>query len=312
MPTTIGDKVRAVSRTVKGAWNKWYPSEGRDSEALRLAKRYPSNTRMERHEWLAARGGPQDVTDGEPVLKNSTGHHLEIANRTFMDGYSVRREDIEDDKLGLLSDQARAKVIAFRDHKAEKLFEELEGTGDAYDGNPLFFNGRVIGKSGPIDNVIAGTGISFSQFQADLQTCREGMRGFKQDDGKAIGKVGNLIVIPGALEQIAFRALNPNADMDTNRPVPASDGVSMFQALGYTVLINHTATDNTDWYYFRTTDPIVGPLALQMRLEPQAEFIDDPKGVTFIEKGELRYYWRARYQTAPGEPRVSMKVQNAA
>ena len=101
---------------------------------------------------------------GERHIKAVMSARYTLENRKFETTLRVRREDIEDDRLGVYAPQINMMAHAAASHPDELVFEVLKRGFDAecYDGQPFFDADHPImlanGTEGSVSNAQAGTG----------------------------------------------------------------------------------------------------------------------------------------------------------
>ncbi len=101
---------------------------------------------------------------GERHIKGVATARYMLENRKFESTIRVRREDIEDDRLGVYSPQINMMAHAAASHPDELVFEVLKNgfTAECYDGQPFFDADHPVVLSGdaetPVSNFGGGTG----------------------------------------------------------------------------------------------------------------------------------------------------------
>ena len=181
--------------------------------------------------------------------------------------------------------------------------------GLTYDGVAFFANTRALGLSANIDNLAAGAGITIANIQTDLNAIRSTMRLFQDDWGRPTGLVPNVLVVPSALEQVFYQALNRDQGPSQISPV-VPGGETAIDRSGYTVIVNPYLTDVTDWYALHVAGEIK-PFVWQNRTPPSLEGITDPNTESGVIRDKFVYSVRARYNVGYGEPRHAIKVVNS-
>lgn len=115
-----------------------------------VAMRVQSSTREEEYGWVGQTSGIREWI-GDRVINGLAVHDYKIKNRDFEKTVEVDRNDIEDDRVGLLGpifEQMGAETAQFPD----ELVFPLMANGfveEAYDGQPFFDTDHpVIGRAG--------------------------------------------------------------------------------------------------------------------------------------------------------------------
>ena len=137
---------------------------GADTYCKKVAMVVPSSGRDETYGWMNQRSGMREWI-GPRVVKNLSLSSYTIKNRKFEDTISVPREDIEDDKYGVLGPYVAEMGRAAAEHP-DQLLAELLATGFAaacYDGQFFFDTDHPVGDGEQVpvtsvSNVQAGAG----------------------------------------------------------------------------------------------------------------------------------------------------------
>ena len=270
-----------------------------------VALRVPSDTDTESYNWF---GTVPKMAEGQVKLGGLEKYNFSIRNKTYKAGLEVKRETIEDDKIGMLAPRLAQLGPEAARHPGELIFNLFESNPLAYDGKALFANDHVIGASGTIDNLQGGTGITVAQVQADLAANRGIMVKWKDDQGRVAGNRANAIVSPPELMGVFWSALNGNLGGTTPATMPA--GTGKFQAAGYTVIENPFLTDANDWYLLALS-PAGRPFVFQDRLPPALEGITTPNTESGVLLDRFIYTVRARYNVGIGDFMTALKVVNS-
>ena len=164
-----------------------------------------------------------------------------------------------------------------------------------------------------IDNNMAsgGSGTTIAGFQADLASARALLRLFQDDQGRPMNNVGNTIMVPPGLEQLAYQALTitfPAAAPTAAAAVPATAN-GVLEAAGYRIYVNPYLTDANDWYLM-SVSAARKPFIFQSRLKPAFEGITTPTSESGIIRDRYVYTARARYQVGYGDPRLVVRIVN--
>jgi len=270
-----------------------------------VALRVPSDTDTESYNWF---GTVPVMAEGQVKLGGLEKYNFSIRNKTFQAGLEVKRETIEDDKVGMLAPRLAQLGPEAARHPGQLIFNLFEDNPTAYDGKALFANDHVIGNSGTIDNIIAGSGVTAAALQTDLATARAAMLAWKDDQGRIAGSRLNTIVCSPTLFPIWWAALNPGAANGAAPVMPNSNG--KFTAAGYTVIENPFLTDATDWYGLAIS-AAARPFVFQDRLAPKLEGITNPETESGILLNRFIYTVRARYNVGAGDFATAIKVTNS-
>lgn len=113
--------------------------EKTESHLEKIATIAPSMSAEEDYCWLGAFPGMREWV-GDRVIQNPEAFSYSIKNRTFESTFSIPRESIEDDKLGVFKPVTQQLGALARTHPDELLFSLLSAgfTDKCYDGQPFF------------------------------------------------------------------------------------------------------------------------------------------------------------------------------
>jgi phage major head subunit gpT-like protein len=117
----------------------------------------PSTGSSERYGWFGDVPAVQEWI-GDETSGDLQDYEYEIKNRDFYTAIGIDRNEIADDRAGILLPQIQSMVQAIADHKLDLVADLiLNGiTGLAFDGVP-FFSNRAVN-----DNLLAGSGITLA------------------------------------------------------------------------------------------------------------------------------------------------------
>ena len=156
--STLGAMFTGFNTLFNGAFS------GADTYYKKVAMVVPSSGRDETYGWMNQQSGMREWI-GPRVVKNLSLSSYTIKNRKFEDTISVPREDIEDDKYGVLGPYVAEMGRAAAEHP-DQLLAELLATGFAaacYDGQFFFDTDHPVGDGEQVpvtsvSNVQAGAG----------------------------------------------------------------------------------------------------------------------------------------------------------
>ena len=277
----------------------------------RLALRVPSTGELNTYNWFGTVPKMEDVTKGSPSLQGLKPFNFSITNKAYQAVIEVRQEAFERDQLGLIRPRINQLAQESARHPGELIYDSLiRANANAFDGAAFFADNRVIGDSANIDNLLAGSGITAALFQADLASAQAAMRKFQDDKGRPMNLVGNVIMVPAELAQIAWQALNANQGTILNPVIPATaDGI--LSQVGYLVAVNPFLTDPTDWYLFHIGGGEDKPFIWQVEKDPELSGSVNPNDPDFIQFHRVLYSVYARYDVGFTDPRYGVKTVNA-
>lgn len=129
----------------------------------KVAMTVTSGNRQETYGWLGQFPQLREWLDGERVIKDLEAHSFTILNRKFESTVDIRREDFEDDRLGLFKPMFAEMGHLARQHPDELIFGLLKDgfTTPCFDGQNYFDTEHQApdaeGTIGPVSNMADGT-----------------------------------------------------------------------------------------------------------------------------------------------------------
>lgn len=232
---------------------------------LRGAMRVPSTGAYEKLGWVGAMPAVSQWL-GEREAKQFDSYDYTVKNLDWSVAVPINENDINDDQTGALSMIPQMLAQRIMVHP-EKLMIDLLINGDsdtAYDGVEFFSN---VSAPRTIDNLLAGTGTTLAQMEADLNAALVAMAKFTDDQGEVLNIRGDLIVCPVAMENDFRRLVQSTSDPTV------SGGIETFNPYSgrFTVIGDpRLDSDDVDDWYLLATNEIVKPLIYQTRQEAQA------------------------------------------
>lgn len=112
----------------------------------KIATVVPSTSRQNNYAWLGAWPVLREWI-GERVVKALEAHGYEVINKSFEATVGMRRDDIEDDNLGVYTPMIAELGINAKKHPDKLVFDLLKNgtTGICYDGQPFFDTAHPLG-----------------------------------------------------------------------------------------------------------------------------------------------------------------------
>jgi len=276
----------------------------------KLVSRISSKGEQNTYNWFGTVPKVEKVTHGAATIHGLRPFNFTVLNEEWQAIIEVERAAIERDRLDLITPRISQLAQELARHPGELVYDQLvRANATAFDGTAFFADTRTIGDSGNIDNQFAGAGITVANFQADLGTAQATMRKFKDDQGRPMNLVGNVIMVPPEMIQIAWQALNANQGSILNPVVPATaDGI--LSQVGYMIASNPYLTDANDWYLFHVGPGQDRPFVWQVEKEPEITADTNPNSAEAIKTRKFLYSGYARYNVAFTDPRYGTKITN--
>ena len=272
------------------------------------ATEFPSTTESLDLSWIGEVPSMKEWLD-ERVIEGLRRYRYAITNKNWEATIRVDRNAIEDDTLGVYRPRIQGLGQEAKRHP-EEIISDLLINGDdttlglAFDAAAFFANTRSVGDSGNIDNLLAGTGVTQAQFQADYIAAKVALAGYKNDRGKPMNPVLNklLCVVPPALEFVAKQTFNATIISQTQNILVGEADVWANPYVG--------ADDANDWYLLNIGGPIK-PLAISMRRRPGFDALDDPRSEHVFKNRSFLYGTDGRYVGGYLLPWMAAKTINS-
>lgn len=240
----------------------------------------------ELREWI----GPRQIA-------NLAARAQEVENRKFERTIGVKRDDIEDDRLGLYAPRIQMLAEAAAQWPDKLVTDAMVGGGSAicYDGQ-YFFDGDH-----PVDPENAGAGTqsnlhtSMALTSDNYRTVRARAMQIKGRSGVPLAIMPNLIIVPPALEATALEIVKA----DLIAASAAAKTNVMRGTADVLVLPRLAANSDTTWYLGCTTKAIK-PFIFQQRFAPDLTSLDSKESEHVFHRDEFLYGVRARGAGAYG------------
>lgn len=269
-----------------------------------VATEIPSTGPSETYRWLQEM--PEfDLWIGDLNVGDLAEYSFTIVNQPFAAAVGVHKDEIADDKDGLILGRIRSMAGGeFR--KWGKLIDALlrnGTTGLAYDGIAFFADPSGVRVN---DNLLAGT-ISagtptVAQVLADVNTVIGSMAKFVDSRGEIVGIIPDTFIVHPLVASIWRSALlSP-----TNAGLGNAQTINQFQGIPLKIVVDPGLTDVNDFYALATSYP-VGAVVKQRRSAVET-FLDETQKWT---NGRLNFGAEFRGNVGYGLPIMGCKVVSA-
>lgn len=198
---------------------------------------------------------------GDKNIKSLEAFKYSIPNIDWEATVEVDRNDIEDDNLGIYKPQAQ-----MAGESAAQLPDEivmgLVNTGFTslcFDGQYFFDTDHLVGGIAVTNKGNKALSIAtLAAAQGSYGAYRTAMRKFKDDEGRPLNILANVLLVPPALEDIANTLMTTDR-LEDGKPNPYK-GTAM-------VVVDARLTSDTAWFLLDTTKA-VKPFIYQERKAP--------------------------------------------
>lgn len=300
MAVTTGDILGLLTPGLKTAFFDTFQEEG--SQFKMIATTIPSEKDTEHYAWLGALPGVQEFLD-ERKVGNFSEYDYSIKNKTWESTISIDRAALEDDLYGQIAMKARQMGQSARQHLDILTFGLLANgfTSPCFDG-ANFFGNHTQGKDA------AGAAITQTNTGSDplstaaLEAAITQMMRFKDDQGRPMGVIPNLLVVPPELYWEATVLLNSAFYPDPL--LSASQNLGMNPLKGLLSLVSSPYLPSASNWFLFDTKRAVKAIILQMRKDFEFEAQEQNSDDGFM-RDTFKYGVRARYNAGFGDWRAA-------
>lgn len=225
------------------------------------AMEVPSDAAGEDYAWLT-RFPKMRKWIGDKVVKNIAAGKYYKANEDWETTIGVKRNDIEDDRLGLYQTQSRqAGEAAAELH--DIIVDDLKNNAFAqtcFDGQYFYDTDHPVGGASVSNKGTAAlSGASVAAATASYGAARVAIMSFKDEEGMPLRLIPDTLEVGPALEATA-RLICENDKLADGAPNPFKGTAK--------VLVNPGLTSATQWMLHVTAKQSVKPFIVQMRKKP--------------------------------------------
>lgn len=276
--------LNAVFTSLKTTFNNAF--DAAPSVWNRIAMLVPSNTSQNDYTWLSAFPKMREWV-GEKVVKNLEAFKYTIVNKAFEATIAVKRDDIEDDNLGIYVPQAQMAGFSAKQWPDEIVLALVNGgfASPCYDGQYFFDTdhpvaGASVSNKGTVALSVATQAAAIASYGA----ARTAMMKFTDDEGRPLNITPNVLLVPPALEAVALALVN-NDRLDDGKANPYKGTAQ--------VVVDARLTSDTAWYLLDTTKP-VKPFIFQQRKAPVFVSQTSEENDDVFNKAEYKFGVEAR------------------
>lgn len=245
----------------------------------KLATKIMSTTGTETYAWLLNIPQMREWV-GDREIKNLSADDYTLKNKKFESTVAIPRDAIEDDAIGVYR-PAVAMMATEAKTFPDSLLADLIKKGDTnkcYDNKPFFSDSHKIGK-----NNVSNKG-SYKLSIESYGAARAAMMSLKNDEGKSLKIMPNLLVVAPALEGIARKILFA-------QQIDGSDNIYCKSA--DLLVLPELAGKDTEWSLLDVSKPIK-PFVVQERRPVEFVAKDKPEDDTAFMRDQYLYgtSWR--------------------
>jgi phage major head subunit gpT-like protein len=237
---------------------------------------------------------------GPRIFNSLSARAYALPNEDWEDSVKMDRNVIDDDgAIGFLRNGVRMLGVAAARWADDMLVDIMQNGNSAsnsrylcYDGQPFFSTAHPTNIDNPsqFPNQSNYTVSGLALNPANYNTVRVTMMNYLGADGKPLGIVPNLLVVPPQLEQVARQILNS----DYTAPAAALGGnaasvmqSNTLQGSADLLVVPQLASNPGQWYLAQTGGP-VNPFVFQERKAPDLQLFVNPTDLNNWENREYK------------------------
>lgn len=226
----------------------------------KIAMKVPSTTGQNDYAWLSAFPKMREWL-GDKVVKNLEAFKYTIVNKSYEATIGVKRDDIEDDNLGIYGPQAQMAGFSAKQWPDELIMDLVNGgfANLGYDGQYFFDTDHAVAGASVSNKLTVALSVATQAAAiASYGAARTAMLSFKDDEGRPLNVNPDTLLVPPALEAIALALVN-NDRLDDGKANPYKGTAK--------VVVDARLTSTTAWFLLATGMP-VRPFIFQERKAP--------------------------------------------
>ncbi len=256
-----------------------------------IAMEVPSTGKENDYSWLSNFPKMREWI-GDKVVKSLEAYQYVIRNKRFEATVEVQRDDVEDDALGIYLPQAQGAGESAKQWPDELIADACNGAfvNPCYDGQYYIDTDHPVGDgNGGVASVsnrltVALSAATQAAAIASLGAAETMMMKFKDDEGRPLNVVPNILMVPPALASVA-NILYANDQLNDGQPNPYKGK--------YKVRVDPRLTSDTAWFLLCTTKA-VKPFVYQPRKKPVFVSQTDMSSDDVFMRGKWKFGAEAR------------------
>lgn len=246
----------------------------------------PSGSSQNDYNWLSAFPRMRKWI-GEKAIKSLEAFKYSIVNDDWEATVEVNRNHIDDDQLGIYAPQAQMAGFSAR-QLPDEIVSDLKNnafTSQCYDGQYFYDTDHPVAGANVSNKLAVALSVATpAAAAASYGAARTAIMSFKDDEGRALALIPNVLEVPPALESVALTLINSDK-LNDNSPNPYKGTA--------TVLVNPRLTSSTAWFLHVTNMP-VKPFIYQERKAPVFVEQTDPQADDVFNRKLFKFGAEAR------------------
>lgn len=246
----------------------------------------PSGSSQNDYNWLSAFPRMRKWI-GEKAIKSLEAFKYSIVNDDWEATVEVNRNHIDDDQLGIYAPQAQMAGFSAR-QLPDEIVSDLKNnafTSLCYDGQFFYDTDHPVAGASVSNKLAVALSVATpAAAAASYGAARTAIMNFKDDEGRPLALIPNVLEVPPALESVALTLINSDK-LNDNSPNPYKGTA--------TVLVNPRLTSSTAWFLHVTNMP-VKPFIYQERKAPVFVEQTDPQADDVFNRKLFKFGAEAR------------------
>lgn len=275
--------------SLKAIFNKAF--DAAPSTWEKIAMKVPSTTGQTDYAWLS-KFPKMRKWIGEKTIKALEAFKYVIVNDDFEATVEVDRNDIDDDNLGIYQPQAKGAGQSAKQWPDELVSDAANGafTTPCYDGQYFIDTDHPVRKADGTVVSVSNKGTkklsvaSLAAVQGSIGAAETAMMEFTDDEGRPLGVVPNVLMVPPALKATANTLVTTDR-LEDGKPNPYKGA--------FEVVVNTRLTSRTAWFLLDTTKAVM-PFVFQERKAPEFVQQIDLNSDTVFMRRKYRFGAEAR------------------
>lgn len=226
----------------------------------KIAMKVPSTSGQNDYAWLSAFPKMRRWI-GAKQVKSLEAYKYPVVNEDWEATVEVDRNHVEDDQLGIYQPQAQMAGFSAAQLPDEIVYEAVNKsfTTLCYDGQYFFDTDHPVGTASVSNkSTVALSNATLAAAKASYGAARTAMKKFKDEDGRSLNILPNVLLVGPALEDTA-RMLLTSDKLADDTPNPYKGTAEL--------VVDARIESDTAWFLLDTSKP-VKPFVYQERKAP--------------------------------------------
>lgn len=260
-----------------------------------LVMNVSSTGKSNEYDWL---GGPpriQEWASGDRPMGSLKAYNYTVSNQKWANGLQVKREDIEDDNLGVYAPAIAQMARDFDLYKDELLFGlNMIGafTRTGYDGQAFCDTDHLDNEETAQSNK-ATAALSAASFETGI----EAMPTFTDDRGKKLGIMPTHLIVGPALWNTARKIVDRDMTLENGT---GSAGVSNTNKGLVDIIVSPWLTAQPAYWFLADLSKGLKPYIFQTRTPVEFTAMVNPTDPNVFRQDVYEYGGRERFTIAEG------------